>query len=289
MPTPSTPSTAHNLFAVLALGLVQGLTEFLPISSSGHLVVGGKLLGMSSEQPLLLEVLLHVGTLVPVILHYRRDLLEILVSLTRIVGQPPARLWQHDRGFRLAVCVVLGTIPTGLVGVLLKDVFESAFGSLTAVGFTFLITGGILMSVRLRGLKNEAPEEQSHLTLTATRALLVGLAQAMAITPGISRSGTTIAAGMHLGIERVMAARFSFLLSIPAICGAVVLHLRKAGGAAESDLLVFAAGAAVAAASGYLALRWLVRLVRRGEMHWFSFYLWPLGLTVLVYTLILSK
>jgi undecaprenyl-diphosphatase len=280
---------SKNLLAVLVLGLVQGLTEFLPISSSGHLVVGSRLLGVgTTEQPLLLEVLLHVGTLVPVIVLYYRDLLDILAAMPRVFGAPPARLWQQDRGFRLAVCVVVGTIPTGLAGVLLKDVFEQAFGSITAVGFTFLITGGILMSTRLRRLSQEAPPDDGHLTLTIPRALLVGVAQAFAITPGISRSGTTIVAGLHLGIERVTAARFSFLLSIPAISGAVVLHLRKASLANTSDLGLYAAGAVVAAISGYLALRWLVALVRRGELHWFSYYLWPLGLTVLVYTLILS-
>ena len=279
---------SNNLLAVLILGLVQGMTEFLPISSSGHLVVGSKLLDAGSEQPLLLEVLLHVGTLVPVIVLYYRDLLDILAALPRVHGTSPARLWQQDRGFRLGVCVVVGTIPTGLIGVLLKDVFEQAFGSLTAVGFTFLITGGILMSTRLRQISREAPGDNGHLTLTIPRALLVGVAQAFAITPGISRSGTTIAAGLHLGIERVTAARFSFLLSIPAITGAVVLHLRKATSASASDLGLYAAGAVVAAVSGYLALRWLVALVRRGELHWFSYYLWPLGLTVLVYTLILS-
>ncbi len=281
---------SKNLLAVLALGLIQGLTEFLPISSSGHLVVGSKLFSVgTTEQPLLLEVLLHVGTLVPVIVLYFGDIVEILRSLTRVFSAPPARLWQEDRGFRLAACVVIGTIPTGLAGVLLKDFFEQAFGSLTAVGVTFLITGAILMSTRLRRLSADVPEDDSHLTLTAGRALVVGVAQAFAITPGISRSGTTITAGLHLGIERAMAARFSFLLSIPAITGAVVLHLRKASAASGSDLGLYAAGAAVAAVSGYLALRWLVRLVRRGELHWFSYYLWPLGLAVLVYTLLLSS
>ena len=280
---------SKNLLAVLVLGLVQGLTEFLPVSSSGHLVVGSKLLNVgTTEQPLLLEVLLHVGTLVPVIVLYRRDILEILVSLTKVLSAPPTRLWEEDRGFRLAACVIIGTIPTGLAGVLLKDLFEQAFGSITGVGVTFLITGGILMSSRLRRQAAEVPEADSHLTLTAVRALLVGVAQAFAITPGISRSGTTIVAGLHLGVERVMAARFSFLLSIPAITGAVMLHLRKASSASSDNLMIYAAGAVVAAATGYLALRWLVRLVKRGELHWFSYYLWPLGIAVLVYTIFMS-
>ena len=284
------PKPAPSILGVLILGVVQGLTEFLPISSSGHLVVGGYLLGVNKEQPLLLDVLLHLGTLVPVVVLYWQDLLEILAALPRVLRLPPAKLWRQDRGFRLAICVLIGTLPTGVIGLLLEKTFEALFGSLTAVGCTFIITGVILMASRLRrpppALREMPEAAASHLTLTAARALCVGLAQSVAITPGISRSGTTITAGLLLGVERVMAARFSFLLSIPAISGAVLLHLRKAEAVPASTLVIYAAGALAAAASGYLALRWLVRLVRRGELHWFSFYLWPLGLIVLGYSLL---
>lgn len=287
MPSVQTP---HLLPAVL-LGVIQGLTEFLPVSSSGHLVIGSHFLPLATPS-MLFDVILHVGTLLPVVWLYRKDLASIFVSLGRVFGKAAlSERWRDDRGLRLAVCVVIGSVPTGVIGMLLKDVFEKLFSSPRVVGVTFLITGCILMLTLIkRGSvdKDSGEVADSHHTLTALRAILVGLAQGMAITPGISRSGTTITVGVLLGIERTMAARFSFLLSIPAILGAVALHLRKATVGDTSTILVYLAGAAAAGIMGYLALRWLVRLVRRGEMHWFSFYLWPLGIGVIVYTTFLS-
>ena len=196
------PSTSsHTLTGALILGLVQGLTEFLPVSSSGHLVVGAELLGVT-DHALLFDTLLHLGTLMPVLWYYRADLVQMVLALGKL-GQGPSHLWREDRGFRLAACVVIGTIPTGLIGVTLEDLFERLFSSLSTVGFTFLITGAILMLTRIKS-QEDGPEESpdSYLSLTAGRALLVGLAQGMAITPGISRSGTTIAAALLLERER---------------------------------------------------------------------------------------
>jgi undecaprenyl-diphosphatase len=287
MSAPASAPPSQVLWPTLVLGLIQGLTEFLPVSSSGHLVVGSHLLPLNPS--MLLDVILHVGTLLPVLWLYRAALLEILVALGRVFGKAKlAELWQTDRGLRLAVCVVIGTLPTALMGGLLNDLFERLFSSPAVVGVTFLITGGILMSTLIRRGAGSAEEPaDSHLGLTPLRALVIGVAQGCAITPGISRSGTTITAALLLGVDRTMAARFSFLLSIPAIAGAVGLHLRKATLSGNSELVVYAAGAAAAAVSGYLALRLLVGLVRRGGMHWFALYLWPLGIAVLVWSLVL--
>jgi undecaprenyl-diphosphatase len=263
---------------LLLLGLIQGLTEFLPVSSSGHLVLGQHVLKLA-EPSLVIDVVLHVGTLVPVLWLYRRDLWEMVLSL-RFLPTIRAR-WAEEGALRLTVCVVVGTIPTALAGVLLKSIFERLFSSTLAVGIALLCTGGILMLTRIR---RQLPEGlEPFQTLTPLRAVIVGCAQSAAITPGISRSGSTIATGLLLGIEREMAARLSFVMSIPAILGAVVLSLRKAqlaGG--QAGLL--ALGAVAAAVSGYLALRWVVHLVKKGEMHWFSYYLWPLGIAVLIWT-----
>ena len=280
-------NATHTLTGALILGLVQGLTEFLPVSSSGHLVVGAELLGIT-EHALLFDTLLHLGTLMPVLWYYRSDLVQMVLALGKL-GQGPSRLWREDRGFRLAACVVIGTLPTGIIGLTLEDLFERLFSSLSTVGFTFLITGAILMSTRLRRQEEDAERTcgeapNSHLSLTAVRALLVGLAQGLAITPGISRSGSTIAAGLLLGVQRAMAARLSFLLSVPAILGAVLLQLRKLEGGTDGMLPIYLAGTLAAAVSGYLALRWLVALVRRGGLHWFALYVWPLGASVLVYS-----
>jgi undecaprenyl-diphosphatase len=281
MPRHMQKGLMHLLLPAVALGVVQGLTEFLPVSSSGHLVIASHLLRFA-EPSLLFDTLLHVGTLLPVLWLYRADLCAILRGLRRFGA--PARAWREDRGFRLLVCVVIGTAPTALIGLTLGGLFTRLFGSPTVVGVTFLVTGGILMASRLspQPLAQEEPED-SHLSLSAARALWVGLAQGVAITPGISRSGTTITAALLLGIERTMAARLSFLLSIPAILGAVLLQLR--GPLSSTGWSVYLAGALAAALSGYLALRWLVGLVRRGSFHRFAFYVWPLGLAVLAYTL----
>lgn len=272
------------LWSALLLGFIQGLTEFLPVSSSGHLVVGSHLLPFA-QPSLLFDVLLHVGTLVPVVWLYRRDIWSILASIGRLGRSPLGVLWREDRGLRLMVAVAIGTVPTALMGATLNDLFERLFSSLFVVGVTFLVTGGILMLSRLKSAGTDAPEpEDSHLGLTPTVAFLVGVAQGCAITPGISRSGTTITVGLLLGVERTMAARLSFLLSIPAILGAVALHLMKAQLLGGGVIFVYLAGTLVAAASGYLALRWLVALVRQGTFHRFSYYLWPLGAAVLAYS-----
>lgn len=279
-------SSVNPLWPALALGIVQGLTEFLPVSSSGHLVVGAHLLGFVTPS-LLFDVLLHVGTVLPVVWLYRADLWAVLVSVGRLGRAPVGELWR-ERGLRLLVAVAIGTLPTAAMGATLNDLFERLFSSPRAVGVAFLVTGGILMLSRLGAAakRGEGPEPaDSHLGLTPLRALLVGVAQGCAITPGISRSGTTITACLLLGIERTMAARFSFLLSIPAILGAAALHLREVR-VSEGELWgVYLAGTLLAAATGYLALRWLVRLVRRGAMHRFSYYLWPLGVAVLAHSL----
>jgi undecaprenyl-diphosphatase len=264
---------------IILLGVIQGLTEFLPVSSSGHLVIGQHILKLAPPD-LTIDIILHVGTLMPVLWLYRRDLLEMIISLRRLPAV--TRYWAEDGALRLTVCVVVGTIPTALVGVLLKDLFEKLFASTVAVGIAFLVTGGILMLTRIR---KEPTDEAPFETLTVLRAAAVGVAQSMAITPGISRSGTTIAVGLLVGVEREMVARLSFVMSIPAILGATILQLSKASFSA-GQLGLYAAGAVAAAVSGYLALRWVVALVRKGEMHWFSFYLWPLGIAVLIYSFI---
>lgn len=257
------------------LGVIQGLTEFLPVSSSGHLVIGKTLFGLA-DPDLLVDVMLHVGTLLPVLWLYRRDLLEMLRSLGRLPAA--GRLWADDGALRLTLCVVVGTIPTGLMGVGLKDHFERLFSSPLAVGFALLLTGVILMLTRLARQRDEAP----HRTLGLGRALVVGVAQGAAITPGISRSGTTIAVGLLLGIEREMAARLSFVMSIPAIVGAVLLTLRKAQAGVAAPVLLL--GVLSSALAGYLALRWVVALVRRGTLHRFAYYVWPVGVGVLIHS-----
>lgn len=263
----------------LLLGLLQGVTEFLPISSSGHLVLAQHLMGWT-EPAVLFDVVLHVGTLVAVVAYYRRDLRRLLAeSLAAAAdlgqGKRASEAFEQRSGAWLSVLIVVGTVPTVILGFAFEDLFERLFSSLFAVGVALIGTGCLLVVTRLaiRGTTEEAG-------MRIRDALLIGLAQGLAITPGVSRSGTTIAVALLLGVERTTAARYSFLLSLPAILGALVLQLRDVDPAAL-QLGAFGVGLLAAVVSGYACLALLVRLVRRGHFDWFAPYCWAVGLFAL--------
>ena len=268
----------------LLLGIVQGLTEFLPVSSSGHLVLFQIWLGdqfLFLKEAVAFDLVLHVGTLLPVLYFYRRDIGQILSALIRDLPSPSpqavARWVAEDNHRWLAFVVVVGTIPTALMGILLKDTFESLFHDPRPVCYALIFTGFLLLSTRF------FERQHGHTRLTLGMALIIGIAQGFAITPGLSRSGTTIAVALLLGVERDHAARFSFLLSIPAILGAVVL-VAKDGVTLPSDAwFALLIGFVSAMVVGYLALWMLVALVRRGGLYRFAFYLWPAAIAGLVY------
>jgi undecaprenyl-diphosphatase len=245
------------------LGLVQGLTEFLPVSSSGHLVLVERLVGVHTPG-VAVEVALHVATLGSVLAVYGRRLVGIAGG---VVKRRPADL-------RYAGLLVLATIPAGLVGVLLGDVVERAFDSLWAVGAAFLVTAALLWSTRRTTPAMDVP--------STTGALAIGVAQAIAILPGISRSGATVTAGMWARLGPVRAAEFSFLMAIPVIAGAGLLEARHlaAGttGVGAGPLLL---ACAVAFASGIWAIRLLVALLRRGRFSAFAPYCLAVGLVTL--------
>ena len=268
----------------LILGVVQGLTEFLPVSSSGHLVLAQIWLGdqfMFVQEAVAFDLVLHVGTLLPVLYFYREDLKRIIAALfdNPPIGRPQ-RLgaWLHENDHRwLAANVVIGTIPTAIIGIAMKDTFESLFHDARPVCFALIFTGFLLMSTKIF----ERPD--GHIRLSMPMALLIGLAQGFAITPGLSRSGTTIAVALLLGVDRNHAARFSFLLSIPAILGAVVL-VAKDGVTLPSDgWSALAVGFVSAMIVGYLALWMLVALVKKGRLYRFAYYLWPVAIAALIY------
>jgi len=264
----------------LILGVVQGLTEFLPVSSSGHLVLAQHWLGegfLFLQEAVAFDLVLHVGTLLPVLYFYRADLASIVQATFRespfkYEGGPVGWL-KGDKHRWLAFLVIIATIPTGLMGVGLKDIFESIFHDAATVCGALLFTGCLLFSTRFF-----AKGETSKRDLTIWMALLIGLAQGFAITPGISRSGSTIAVALMLGLDRDLAARFSFLLSIPAILGACVLVM-KDGVTLSADVLpALAVGFVASMLVGYAALRMLVALVKRGGLHKFAYYLWPVAI-----------
>jgi undecaprenyl-diphosphatase len=253
----------------VVLGIVQGLTEFLPISSSGHLVVAEAAVGIRTPG-VVVEVVLHVGTLLAVLVVYRRRVTELLVGLFR-ADQVALR----DTGL-----LALASIPAGLAGFFLADMFERSFDSLLAVGCDFMVTGCVLWSTQwVRRPTTERP--------SATGAVAVGVAQALAIFPGISRSGTTIATGLWLRIEPGKAAEFSFLLAIPAITGAALLQLTQLSSSGASigwGQLTVSFVAAVL--SGILAIRVLVALLHKQAFHKFAPYCWILGVVTVWWALI---
>lgn len=257
-----------SLLESIALGLVQGLTEFLPISSSGHLVIVERLFGVESSY-LVFEVLVHFGTLVAVVLYFRKKLLLILSSVLTRAADGGAEI---TKGRRYFWYLVLGTIPAALVGLFLEDYIELAFASPRWASGMLLVTAAILLATRL--------SPQRDRSLNSARTVIVGIAQALAIMPGISRSGSTISAGMFAGLEKSEAAEFSFLLSIPAILGATALKIPDfLSSANDLGLLVnYIAGAFTAAIVGYLAIAYLMTVIRKGKFFWFGIYCAAVGI-----------
>jgi undecaprenyl-diphosphatase len=255
---------------------MQGLTEFLPVSSSGHLVILQHLFGIE-EPPLLLDTILHLGTLAAVFVVFRGDLWAMIRALQEPIKKGPAAAWRENGSFRLIGWIILGTIPAGVAGVLLADFFEGLFASTHAVGLALFVTAAVLFSGRLVRGTGEPLEKAK-----GWQALGVGLAQAVAIVPGISRSGSTIIAALHLGLDRDAAGRFSFLLAIPAILGAVLLQALKIEIVPPGFVAAAVIGFVVAAVSGYLALNLLLRFVRGGRLHYFGFYCVAAGIFALM-------
>ena len=266
-------------FHAVILGLVQGLTEFLPVSSSGHLVLGQYFFNFR-EPKILFDVVLHLGTLVAVVVVFQSEIRALLAELFSLPGHLKGRgawgkAWRERPMFRLLALIVVGTIPTAFLGFAFRDLFESLFSSPPAVGAALLVTGTILFLTRW------SPDRGRTVgRFRVSDALTIGLAQGLAITPGISRSGFTISVGQFLGLDRELAARYSFLLSIPAILGALVLQLTNSSthGASAG---VLTAGFTAALVSGLGALIVLLRVVRKGRLHYFSFYCWVVGLLTL--------
>ena len=252
-----------ELIKAIILGIVQGATEFLPVSSSGHLVLGSHILGFQ-EQGVVFGVLLHLGTLVSVVAVFRREV-AIMVGAPFLWMQN--KLGEEDRHYLLwDVYVVVATIPAVVVGLFFKAQIEIMFTSVAFVCFMLILTG--LMMITARFIIDRGRP------VSGGRAFLMGCGQAFAILPGVSRSGTTIFIGMLLGINRETAARFSFIMSIPAILGAAVLNLSEviSHPPAAGALLVYAAGTVAAALTGYLAIILLLDVIRKNRLQWFGYY-----------------
>jgi undecaprenyl-diphosphatase len=260
-----------NITQAIILGLLQGATEFLPISSSGHLVLVPWLLGWGDVNDLTFDTTVHLGTLVAVLIYFRTDVWAILRGVFNNLKERNL----NDVSGRLGWFILLGTFPAAIIGLLLEDFFEQLFGSPGTVSILLLVTGAILLfseraSQRIREVES----------ITWKDGLLIGVAQAAAIAPGISRSGSTIAAGLALGLKREAAARFSFLLALPIIGGAGLLKLLDAVqiGLAEGQSVLLVIGFLTAAVSGYACIHFLLAYLRERSLYIFTAYCWIFGL-----------
>ncbi len=267
-----------NIFEAVILGLLQGLTEFLPISSSGHLVVVEALLNLQVGEYLFFDVLLHLATLIAICLYFRKRLSELVRVLFFSSRENALTSSQFDRLLVLAIFV--STIITGLIGVWIKPHVVEMRHQVHLVGITFIVTGFFLLSTLLRKTVTSTNPYNVPINIWIF-ALLMGAAQGIAILPGISRSGTTVSMALLLGVTRTLAVEYSFLISIPAILGATLLELKDA----ELSIgIIPAAFGFMASLFSSLVFLWvLVWIVRKGLLHQFAYYLIPLGILVLFF------
>lgn len=259
----------EQFIKALILGMIQGLTEFLPVSSSGHLVLFSNLLNFEVSG-ITFDIFVHLGTLVSVLIVFRKELSKMIVA--------PFAVWlQKSEDPELKeflnwdIFVVVATIPAVIVGLFFKDAIEQAFTSVLLVFFMLLITGLLMFLTQF--LKNQDKP------FGYANSFIIGIAQAFAILPGISRSGSTIFTGTALGIDRVKAAKFSFIMSIPAILGAAVLQFKDILDTppTSTEFFTFLAGGLMSAITGYMAIIWLIKIVERGRLQWFGYYCFAVG------------
>lgn len=284
------------MLSAIFLGLVQGISEFLPISSSGHLSLFQHFFNMTgTDGNMFFDVLLHLGTLIAIFVYYWKEILDLLKELVRLIGTlfgkgegkgpvtaKGGRKLQLTPDSRMILMIIVATIP--LVFVLpIKDKVESLYGNVVFIGCALLVTGTILfVSDRLsRGRKTAQ-------NATMLDALLVGIGQAVAVVPGLSRSGTSISVGMLRGFQRSFAVRFSFIMSIPAVLGANIISIKDAmeTGIDTSLMPMYIVGTIVAAVSGYFAIRLVNLLADKGKFGNFAYYCWGVGAAALVAALI---
>ena len=267
----------------IILGLVQGLAEFLPISSSGHLALLQQAFGIHEDKVLLFAVLLHVGTLISVFIVYWKDIWELIVELCLTI-----RDLCTGKGLRLAerpirklgVMIIVATIPTAIIGLVFSDFFDSLYNSVIPIGVGLIITGFLLIFAEKKGEGNRGIQQMNF-----RNAIFIGLVQGVAICPGISRSGSTLFGSLICNLDRKFAVKFVFLISIPSILGSAVLEAPAAleAGVTAAEVGPVLVGMLVAAVSGLVAIKTMIKIVSDKKLSYFSYYVWVLGLFVVLY------
>jgi len=268
-----------ELLQAIFLGIVQGLTEFLPVSSSGHLLLGQYFLGLDQQRfGLSFDAAIHTGTVLAVVTYFWRDLINMALAFARSLGRRGSDRFA-DPDARMAYLVIAATIPAGVIGLLFEDFFETAVRSPWIVVFNLVLVGALFIVGENVGRKNRQASK-----LTLREAVGIGLAQACALVPGISRSGATITLGLFLGLRRDQAARFSFLMSVPITTAAALLSLQNAAseGMDPQKALKLVVGSLSAAVVGYLAIRFLLTYLNRHSLRVFAYYRFGLAAVVAV-------
>jgi undecaprenyl-diphosphatase len=257
----------------IILGIVQGLTEFLPVSSSGHLEITKAILGDNSipEESLMMTVVLHAATAFSTIVIFRKEIVEIIQGLFQ---------FKNNEQFRYSLKIILSMVPAAAVGVLFEEEIDQLFGGqIMLVGFMLLLTGGLLF------LADKA--KRTNKPVSFKNAFIVGIAQAIAILPGISRSGATISTSVILGIDREKAARFSFLMVVPLILGKMAKDILSGDlASSQTDTTLLLAGFAAAFIAGLFACKWMIALVKKSQLKYFALYCFVVGTGAIVYTLL---
>ena len=266
------------------LGLVQGLAEFLPISSSGHLALLQQWFGIDENKVLLFAVLLHVGTLISVFIVYWKDIWELIVELCLTIkdlftgkglrlGERPVR--------KLGVMIIVATIPTAIIGLLFNDLFDKLYTSVLPIGIGLIITGFLLILAERTGNSSRGIDRMNF-----RNALFIGTVQGIAICPGISRSGSTLFGSLICNLDRKFAVKFVFLISIPSILGSAVIEAPDAikAGFDMAQLGPVLVGMIVAAVSGLIAIKTMIKIVSDKKLSYFSYYVWALGVAVVIYS-----
>ena len=269
----------------IVLGLVQGLSEFLPISSSGHLALLQNLFEINEDKVIFFAVLLHIGTLVSIFIVYHKDIYALIKELFLLFKDifTGKGLRIEERPIRkLGIMIIVSSIPTAIMGLLFSDYIDKIFGSLTVIAICWIITGFILLFSEK--LKNNIKEIEG---MKYRNAIFIGICQGLAIMPGISRSGSTIVGSLVTGLKREFAVEFAFLISIPAILGSAILEFPKAikAGIEPSTIGPMIVGFLVAAISGYFAITTMIKIVSKHKMRYFSYYVGIIGLGTFIYSI----
>ena len=276
-----------DMIQALITGLVQGLTEFLPVSSSGHLVLTssiykmltGKPLSSGGNEEIFFDIMLHLGTLIAILIYFRHDIKNLL---SKFVISMKNNSINTDEDGKIPLYIIVGTVATVFVAFPLKNFFESLVTNPSAVGIILIITGLLLFTTEIISKRLKINSS----LIGWKRAIVIGIAQGFAVAPGLSRSGSTIAAGLATGLDRVTCARFSFLLSVPVIIMAAAyesLDLFNDGGFSGFNWSAIIAGTLIAGVSGYFCIKYFIRYISNNSLNIFAFYCWIVGALMFLY------